>query len=380
MGVRFKFDETSRMSPQLKDASIPTIGYHKSQDEERLIIIFNDLFRTSVRSGERSLIDYINNIELGNDIYLYLINNSYDYSNLNENDINVLNIFVSHLSVLYDNLNINNKVDIKGLSLDEKIKTLAEYFKPTDRYSLKDRIVRSFCYYAGISSFEQLKELIISSKYEQQERIDSLVAQMEENDNTIKLEHGDFVRAIGDITALSGSLGNGNFCKEHLGVISGKSDSDTTPLDVDFSYINHGENIYESISGTPTGFGFGNIFIVIKKDNPNISITRDFESNLTGAIYNPYKLEMFSTKVAAGGYETHWGVRTGLSLADVDYIIYKQKRNINEVTPYVDGKVNYVDDDKSKGADLPLIKYEIAKNGYYIPVVDFAGKLIFTKE
>ena len=54
---------------------------------------------------------------------------------------------------------------------------------------------------------------------------------------------------------------------------------------------------------------------------------------------------------------------------------------INPDEPYDEnGNVNYIDDDTSSHDELQTIKFEIARNGYYIPVIDFSGRLIFTKE
>ena len=136
-----------------------------------------------------------------------------------------------------------------------------------------------------------------------------------------------------------------------------------------------------AILNSPTGYGFGNIFVFMKKDNPNLNITRDSEGNLTGAKYEPQKIEMFGTKVAEKGYETHWGARTGIALADVDCIMYKEAERINLKNPFDEnGNVNYEQEVENKGKILKQIKFEITKNGHYIPVIDFSGKLVFTKE
>ena len=78
--------------------------------------------------------------------------------------------------------------------------------------------------------------------------------------------------------------------------------------------------------------------------------------------------------------ETHWGERTGFAFTDVDYILYKKTNMINSTKPYdEDGNVNYITDStEQEYDDLPAVKFEIARNGYYIPVIDFSGKLIFT--
>lgn len=53
---------------------------------------------------------------------------------------------------------------------------------------------------------------------------------------------------------------------------------------------------------------------------------------------------------------------------------------IDASKPYDEnGNVNYLGS-KDDEMDLDIIKYEIAKNGYYLPVIDFSGKLIYSVE
>ena len=92
-----------------------------------------------------------------------------------------------------------------------------------------------------------------------------------------ELKDGDLLRCIGNFSILGSSLENGNVCKELLGSLIGKSDSDTTPLDVDLTLVEAKENMYASIDGTPTGWGFGNLFVVLKDD---YTVTRDKDGNI----------------------------------------------------------------------------------------------------
>lgn len=382
---KFNFNSDSRVAPSLKDESLPNVGFHASNDEKRLMVIFNDLLRVAYRSNERSFTDYLANLEEGNEIYYYLQNNGFDLGSLSEKEKETLLTFVNHLEVLYNNTKngSNQQIDLSELSLIEKLKILGESFHESSRYELKDRIVRSFCYTAGIKSFAELKQLSIDSKREQRERIDRNLREIEENGGVFRIQEGDFVRGIGYYDTLGSSLNAGNYCKEQLGSFNGTSGSDTTPLDVDLTLITRTDSLYQAISDTPTGFGFGNVYVIFRKDNPNINISRDKEGNLTENPYDPRKVEFFGTHVdGTGGYETHWGARTGFSFADVDYILYKEKRTIDSKKPYDEnGNVNYVEKKKSDDYDdLQAIKFEIAKNGYYIPVIDFSGRLIFTKE
>ena len=382
----FNFDKNSRISPDLLNANplekrMAYLRRNGSDRDIRMQMVFNDLLRISICSADRSLIDYMNNIKVGNDLYLDIVSGKRTFESLTFEEKNILDIFSSHLEVLQENKTQSKNMTLDNLSLPDKIRVLSKEFSPTDRHSLPDRIIRSFAYYAGFDSFENLNNYIIDS-YKKAERLgESNVIKRQ----TFSFEDGDLLRCIGNIDALEASLDTGNVCKEFLGPLKGTSDSDATPLDIDFSLINTAngmkKTIYSCISGTPTGFGFGNIYLVTDKNNPNIRITRDNNGNIDTP-YDPMKLEVFSTEAISGVNVARWGARTGYSLVtDVDYIIYKKNFEINSLKPYnEDGTVNYVNQTSDVYDDLIRLKMLLAKKGIYKPVYDFTGKLVFTKK
>ena len=383
----FNFDKNSRISPDLLNANplekrMAYLRRNGSDRDIRMQMVFNDLLRISICSADRSLIDYMNNIKVGNDLYLDIVSGKRTFESLTFEEKNVLDIFSSHLEALQENKTQSKNMTLDNLSLPDKIRVLSKEFSPTDRHSLPDRIIRSFAYYAGFDSFESLNNYIIDS-YKKAERLGESNAIKRQ---TFSFEDGDLLRCIGNIDALEASLDIGNVCKEFLGPLKGTSDSDMTPLDIDFSLINTAngmkKTIYSCISGTPTGFGFGNIYLVTDKNNPNIRITRDNNGNIDSP-YDPMKLEVFSTTEDLSGVNAaRWGARTGYSLVtDVDYIIYKKNFEINSLKPYnEDGSVNYVNQTSDVYDDLIRLKMLLAKKGIYKPVYDFTGKLVFTKK
>ena len=382
----FNFDKNSRISPDLLNANplekrMAYLRRNGSDRDIRMQMVFNDLLRISICSADRSLIDYMNNIKVGNDLYLDIVSGKRTFESLTFEEKNVLDIFSSHLEALQENKTQSKNMTLDNLSLPDKIRVLSKEFSPTDRHSLPDRIIRSFAYYAGFDSFESLNNYIIDS-YKKAERLGESNAIKRQ---TFSFEDGDLLRCIGNIDALEASLDIGNVCKEFLGPLKGTSDSDMTPLDIDFSLINTAngmkKTIYSCISGTPTGFGFGNIYLVTDKNNPNIRITRDNNGNIDSP-YDPMKLEVFSTEDLSGVNVARWGARTGYSLVtDVDYIIYKKNFEINSLKPYnEDGTVNYVNQTSDVYDDLIRLKMLLAKKGIYKPVYDFTDKLVFTKK
>lgn len=336
------------------------------------------MLRNAIKSNSIEFRQYLDNIELGNYLYLQLVGIPIDH-NIKFDKLSdeikeeALRTFANHLEAIY-RYSKEGKLDITNLdsmSYIEKLKYLKDKIKPTSRYDLPDRIVRMYCYSAGYKSFKQIKDDMNNAIIEAHNRNIKLGEYLESHN--FEFEDGDFVRGIGYIDAFSGSMDIGNYSKEYLTTIKNSSNTDTTGLDIDFTRIINNGTIYHSLRGTPTGFGFGNIYLIMKKDNPNINISREENDVLTENQYDSKKLEMFHT-----GFESHWGVRTGFSLTDVDVILYKTTDTINDECPYDEnGNVNYVNE-KQTFDDLSRIKFEIARHGYYIPVIDFSGKLIFT--
>lgn len=390
----FDFTEGSRISPELlyptQTRKMKAVSKNATDKDIRFQIVFNDLLRIASRSNNRSLIEYLNNIEYGNTLFLGISKGIIKFNDLDNKSKQILDVFSNHLAALYENTKKGSEEIFENLSTVEKIAYFSRKFSPTSRYDLPDRIVRSFAYQAGIESFEQFKNIVINSVREKEE-VSKKRSEELKNGKKLVLEPGDFVRGIGNIDCVESSLNNGNVCKEFLGTFLGESKSDTTPLDVDLTLITQkNTDIYHNIVNTPTGFGFGNIYVILKKDNPNLNITRDKEGNLTGKEYDPSKVEVFGTNTQKVGYETHWGARTGIASSDIDYILFKEDLTIDSSNPYSeDGKVNYIlpESEFEKKEyygkhqnDLAILKNEVVKNGFYIPIVDFSGKIIFTDE
>ena len=371
-------NNNSIMAPELKDNNLPSIGKGLTPIETRMQIIFNDILRVTCHSNNRDLTNYLDNLEIGTKYYNEITKGNTQTRVLSKEETDELTTFAEHLETLYRHTKAGkeSKLNFTTMPLNQKIKILGDLFQPTKTYDLKDRIVRSFAYYAGIDSFEQLKNLAVTSLIEADKRGRDYAKELEER--KFQFEVGDFIRCIGNYQSLGGSLEYGNFSKEFLTPLAGKTvDSDSTPLDIDLTLITQEKDIYHSVEGTPTGFGFGNIYMILKKDNPILQRTRDKEGNEIECKYDPSKSEIFRT-----GFENHWGVRTGIGFTDVDYIMYKKNMEIDPTNPYDEnGNVNYIpSSNRNKNAynDLPAIKFEIARNGFYIPVIDFSGKLIFT--
>ena len=158
------------------------------------------------------------------------------------------------------------------------------------------------------------------------------------------LERGDFIKGIGSVNYLKDILQNGSISKEYLGASAG---SDFTPLDTDVSMIiTNDRTISDKINSTAAN-SYGPIWFVLKNDD-RFMITRD--SNRTfDAKKDMTKMEVFYTGVVG---KDHYGIRTGFASSEINYVVMED----------YDSRVGL----------------EIAMNGFYIPVADKNGKIIFT--
>lgn len=336
------------LHPNLKGfgffSSISSPILNEKSNTGKEIIIFADLIKSFMGSNNRSFKEYLENLELGNKIFVGISEDKTLLGKLDEDSKQILEEYVAHLNTLYNNTKKGKKENNKELTgnLITDIEKLTQLFSPNGRldYKLPDRIIKMYCHFAGIDTLEQAKEYIENKVNEADER-------NRINCKQFKLEKGDFVKGIGYIKYLENILQNGSLSKEFLG---SSADSDLTPLDTDMSLITENGRM-DNTEAT----GYGPIYFILKSRPNRFTITRrspieenqeiDTKMDLT-------KLEVFYTgKIGL----THYGLRTGFASSEIDYILVKLYPEYAE-----------------------KIGLEIAKNGFYIPVVDNQGKLLFS--
>ena len=331
------FSYESMVSPILKEKSVTG----------RETIIFSDLLKASFSSNNRSIRSYINNIERGYDLYLSIISEQKSYENLNDIDKNEINNFRNHLVTLYNNTRKgrreSNVMDISENVIDD-ITRLYSLFSPDGsvNYNLADRVISMFAHFAGIDTLEEAKGYLNSKMLSADHR--NRLASEED----FKIELGDFIKGIGGIEYLASLLQNGVLSKEFLG---SAANSDVTPLDTDLSKIVGLDKTTDLTIEKTTASEYGPIKIVLRSNKFHITRTKYSDQIQDKDVT---KLEAFYIGKCNTELSDHYGVRTGFGSTEIDYIV--------------------VDDYDER------IGLEIAINGFYIPVVNNFGKVLFTKE
>ena len=329
----------------VKSPNLLSLKSMKAQE----LMIFNDLLKCSIKSNNRSLKNYIKDIKNGNMLMESLISGALKFDDLHDDDKIVFQKYLAHLNSLY-NCTQQGRLNPRNLKNDmqKDCHDLLNLFMKEGNFSTKklpDRIVSMFTHFIGIDSIDQLESYI------------NLETEKANTRNIERANQNDFLINSGDlIKGLSGNKGqyynyltsilqNGNLCQEFLG---SAASSDATPLDADVCMA--AEN-YSNFKDAFTdrrlaSSGYGPLWIVIKNDGKlnNTSINNKIDSN---------KLEVFYTGVLR---DNHFGVRTGIPSSDIDFFVVDTNVKTN------------------------IIKYEIVMNGFYIPIVDKNGKLVFTPE
>ena len=328
----FNFD-SSMVSPVLKKSS--TMG--------KKIVVFSDLIKSSFGSNNQSVNAYLKNIEVGSKLYESIKLGQIQYDSLDESQKNELIIFSRHLATLYNNT-MRGKKEAETFTTTKDVLTdileLSKKLSPngTLDYNLADRAIRMFCGFAGINTLEQAKSYI-NKKIKTAD-----VRNRNASSSEMILEQGDFIKGIGDITYLRSILQNGSISKEYLGSSAG---SDSTPLDTDISMITESDGTIKDKFSKTAANGYGPIWFVLKNDDRFITTrtggkTFDVKNDVS-------KMEVFYTGVLGSG---HYGIRTGFASSEINYIVMDSYD--------------------------PRVGLEIAMNGFYIPIANKEGQIVFT--
>lgn len=329
----------------IRDKLSPVLKQYKSENTKD-IIIFSDLLRITAGSNNRVLLKYIKNIEEGNKLYLNVLNDVKVIEQLSPVEKQVLTEFLMHIRTLYENTKSGQKKELKNLTGDliEDITEINNLFLKENikNNDLPDKIIRMFFHFSGIDTLESLKTYC-AQKIESSDKKNRVASNSE-----FKIQKGDLVKGVGNIEYLNMILQNGSVSKEFLGE---SATSDATPLDTDLSMCLHSfETPEKALLNINAGF-YGPIFFVLKNDE-KFYITRNSDGNeKKSSAKDLSKLELFYTGV--NGLD-HYGIRTGFSSSDIDYVLVKREHLISKVA------------------------LEIVKNGFYIPIVNSSGKLCLT--
>ena len=294
----------------------------RTDNDARDKTISGDLFRTLLES---------NNTKMR--YFLEILNNGHlALNDTTSNDRLANAILLQYRNVIYDLLDVTEKNTLSPTDdYMQDLTKIREYLKLDEGADIGEELLTKYMEGTGLeykkddeSLIQSLLKIMDSKREEAQQN----------NQKPFKLEEGDLIKGT-DIIYLKDILENGIRSKEFYM----KADllSDATPLDTDFSEISednlHKGSMSEIIDSTYSRSNYGTTYYVIKKSNyedDEISYSKGIDSK---------KSRYF---------------RTSIGSTNISAIITSEW---NEE-----------------------YKYLLAKNGFYIPVINMNGKILFTQD
>ena len=335
--------------------NIPSLN--RATPTQRKNIIFSDLLRISIESNNRNLREYLNNIEQGDKLFeMFKAGNLQIDSTLPEESRVILKKYCNMLNTMYNQTSRGRRLDnarINSGNLAQDLTELNDLFTNEENIHipLRDRIVRTFGYWAGIRSFEQAKKMMEENTKEADRRNRETAKKRD-----FSIRKGDFAKGILRSEYFPTMLQNGIVAKDYLGQ---SADSDATPLDTDVESVEIDEEMFTASSFTnqdEDGRKLGKIILIIKKDERYVKTRTNNkvdEEAINTVINNKQNIEYFDN-LNESNFPNAYGIRTGIASTNINFIVADK----------------YVD----------KLGLEIAMNGFYIPVVDSDKNLLYTPE
>jgi hypothetical protein len=331
-------------SPTLKEAS----------PRESRMLIYRDLLNIHLDSGNPSLRSYLEDIQRAS----RCVDRVKSGEVLSKEEERRVEEFLRSVAVLRGESMYGQSKPGQGPeklvgSLQERIHAWEQSLGVRNGQSLQDRLAEMFLRPAGVQSVQAALDRMEASKKaaDAQNRAFAESA----GAGSIRLQEGDLLKGV-ESRFLGSFLQNGNVCKELLGYAA---EVDSTPLDTDLERLDAKSaalGVAAAYKGSLAN-GYGDMALVLRPDEKRfLRTTADQPANASGQIFGPsYRYELFTSGVLG---DRHEGIRTGVPFTEVRAIILKehQRRSVLD------------------------LKMDIVANGYYVPITDIQGAILFSPQ
>lgn len=351
VGKVFKIFDT--LHPR-RDSNVYSPTLEKAGQRRRKDIIYRDLLFISINSANRSLRDYIEILAEGEDLITRFERKPEELSTDETRRLKLCLMKTKSLFMnsLMENFKVDNRTQENEVDITKEIEGLRTSLEVKEGQSITQRLAEMFVRPLGFTSLSEVEETMRTVRIKAHER------SLEYASNGIlNIRKGDLIKAV-KWEFIENILQNGSLAKEFLGAGANR---DGTPLDTDVSMVleenlqgsNNKERFLSAIANS-IAKGYGDLLFVIKnrgqfqhtsKDSIETSDLRVWKSN-----------ELFNC-----GLPQHYGIRTGLPSTEIDFMVVE-------------------DDLLTDRKSLEKIYYAVAQNGFYIPITDKEGKIIYTPE
>lgn len=347
VGKQAKICEVLHPHINTSNKSSPELQSLHSDNAKRLLI-FKDLMKANFNSLNSNLEQYLLILKNGQEVL-----NKYEKGEqLSINEEEKLKHFFKKINTLSQNTRKTdkfNKFDLENLSLSDNLQALKSNFGVKENQTITEKFEMTFLRRIDIDNLSEALKYYDNLSHTVTERNKQLAL-----DGQISLGENDLAKGV-SINYFDSYLDRGVYAPEFIGAesIEAKSKSkgsDSTPWDTDLIKI--GNRTPTEIVEKSLSSGFGEVILIIKDHG-------QFNKNEMGQPLgtNQNKLELFKN----GFYfeEDTYGIRTGFGSTEIDALLVKDTISQNN-------------------KQLDFLKFSIAQKGFYIPICDKTGKVIYT--
>lgn len=313
-------------------------------------IFYRDLLKIHIASGNRSLRQYCEILKEGEKILGVVDEKGTD--NLTYAERKKLEYFFDKISTLFVNSALGRNFEAGELSdkkaLNEQYQNLRRSLGCKPGQKITERISQMFLKPVGLDNLDDVLSKMHEAKKTANAR--GIKYAGEAGEDALEIQAGDLLKVV-DANYIENILQNGSVAKEFLGPAAS---SDYTPFDTDVTRLQKEVAEQGFSAAVSQSKAIQGELLFCLKDRGQFDLTEREKL----AKYNFQKLELFVTDDDGGN---HYGIRTGFPTTEIDFMIaedslLQNKRNFNKIC------------------------YEIAQNGWYIPIADTNGKIVFTPE
>lgn len=333
---------------------------------------WSDLLKLSIESADPDLMTYLEHLRDGETILQRIAGNN--LTDLSEADAEQLKKFfdridsmthavsTSSTNLAHDRNDLQARYDAFRVDLGVQ-----------ENQSLMEKITEMFL---APARFHSLEDAIHRMKEVKGQAHDRNLLNEDVRGGSFRFQAGDLLKGV-STSALPLVLRYGSRSREHIGVAGSGAYSDRTPFDVDTSRILHKDIAEQQTNPTAVidsslSKNYGEYILVIRNrgqfyrnkrsEKYKDTTADDFDNEKSADNSTPLetsskpRYELFFSNVFR---ERHFGVRTGLPSTEIDAIVV-QKISKDPII-------------------LDELYFQIANNGFYIPVCDRAGKVLFSE-
>lgn len=317
----------------------------------RYYTIYRDLLMTHIRSGNRSLRRYAEFIRDGAGLAETALKRG--PSALDAAAQEKLTHLILKLQTLREAASFNPSLPASSAAdLSSALLSLETELAVRKGGTLVSRAEEMFLTPIGLSSVDEMLTLMRQTKAQADKRGRAFAAEIAAHGLVFKA--GDLLKGVNE-AFIANILQNGSVAKEFLGAASSQ---DSTPLDTDVSKVlpHDVEGGLQTVLTQSMAPEYGHLIFAIR-DRGQFSVTRT--DGVTTLPTKDSRLELFETTTPR-----HCGIRTGFPTTEIDCILADSTWATTD-----------------EGAkSLERLFFEIAQNGFYIPVTDTEGTLLFSPE